>query len=95
MSHVRFGSKADMCSALVDVRYGPIADIEKQKRPQQRANSGGISLPVLALSRQKTIRQTKLESTPPLAPRIERPSASDKAIDSNKDPQQLKLTKSG
>ena len=26
---VRFGSKADVCSALGDVRYGPIADIVK------------------------------------------------------------------
>jgi hypothetical protein len=25
--NVRFGSKADMCSALADVRYGPKADI--------------------------------------------------------------------
>jgi hypothetical protein len=56
-TNVRFGSKADMCGATSDVRFGPIADIEKQKRPQQRANSGGISLPVLALSRQKTSPQ--------------------------------------
>ena len=26
-AYVRFGSKADMCSATRDVRYGPIADI--------------------------------------------------------------------
>jgi hypothetical protein len=25
--NVRFGSKADMCSATRDVRFGPIADI--------------------------------------------------------------------
>ena len=25
--HVRFGSKADMCSAQADVRFGPEADI--------------------------------------------------------------------
>ena len=27
--NVRFGSKADMCSALVDVRFVPIADIPR------------------------------------------------------------------
>ncbi|MGA7406908.1 MAG: hypothetical protein WBW67_19265, partial [Pseudolabrys sp.] len=37
------------------------------------------------------IRQTELESTLPLAQRNERQSASDKAIGSNKDPQQPKL----
>ena len=26
-TNVRFGSKADICSALVHVRYGPLADI--------------------------------------------------------------------
>ena len=26
--HVRFGSKADMCSALGDVRFVPIADMQ-------------------------------------------------------------------
>ena len=26
--HVRYGSKADMCSALGHVRFGPIADID-------------------------------------------------------------------
>jgi len=27
-TNVRFGSKADMCSALAHVRFGPIADID-------------------------------------------------------------------
>ena len=27
LAHVRFGSKADMCSAIADVRFVPIADI--------------------------------------------------------------------
>jgi hypothetical protein len=59
--------KADMCDATNDVRYGPMADIEKQKRPprgglshlKQRADSGGFffSLPVLALRRQNTSPQ--------------------------------------
>jgi hypothetical protein len=26
---VRFGSKADMCSALAHVRFGPIADVSR------------------------------------------------------------------
>jgi hypothetical protein len=29
-THVRFGSKADMCSAQADVRYEPKADIAKK-----------------------------------------------------------------
>ena len=36
-AYVRLGSKADMCSALGDVRFVPIADI----RPQD--NAGGKS----------------------------------------------------
>jgi len=28
-AHIRFGSKADMCSAQAPVRYGPEADINK------------------------------------------------------------------
>jgi hypothetical protein len=32
VTNVRFGSKADMCSALGDVRFVPIADIEEALR---------------------------------------------------------------
>jgi hypothetical protein len=31
MANVRFGSKADMCSAQADVRFVPIADIRASK----------------------------------------------------------------
>ena len=32
MANVRFGSKADMCSALGDVRFVPIADIPRREQ---------------------------------------------------------------
>ena len=34
-ANVRFGSKADMCSALADVRLVPKADIRSQTMPHQ------------------------------------------------------------
>ena len=33
--NVRFGSKADMCSALADVRFVPKADIERGREIQE------------------------------------------------------------
>jgi len=37
ISDVRFGSKADMCSALADVCFGPKADIDLSRLPDLRA----------------------------------------------------------
>ena len=36
---VRFGSEADTCIAVGDVRFGPQADIAKKERPPR----GGLS----------------------------------------------------
>ena len=37
VGHVRFGSKADMCSAQPDVRFVPIADIHETKQKDRLA----------------------------------------------------------
>ncbi|MGB9298627.1 MAG: hypothetical protein WCB52_20745, partial [Pseudolabrys sp.] len=52
---VRFGSKADMCSALGDVRFVPIADIRNQATQTERPARGGRSeTPKSVLIRYKT-----------------------------------------
>ena len=40
--YVRYGSKADMCSATSDVRYGPIADIQRASRTDILCGSGPL-----------------------------------------------------
>ena len=41
-TNVRYGSKADMCGAMMDVRYGPKADIHKERKDRREAVSPKI-----------------------------------------------------
>jgi hypothetical protein len=43
-TNVRFGSKADICSALDDVRQVPTADSTQSARMKEAAQMGGLAL---------------------------------------------------
>ena len=66
-SNVRFGSKADMCSALGDVRFVPIVDIASSGSVRQKPQpcSRGFACDGAVKGQTKTTpRHVQLDSTP-------------------------------